>query len=79
MSVDTMHEHLDCKKKANVRMDYSSDFSTFVPSKSVLKLKDLGLCNVICWWMCDCLRGRAQTPTHLPVCINKALVNLEVL
>lgn len=27
-------------KKANVRMDYSSAFSTFVPSKSVIKLKD---------------------------------------
>lgn len=78
MSVDVMHEHLDCKKKANVRMDDSSDVSTSVPSKSVLKLKDLGLCNVI--MLVDaCLRGRAQTPTHYPVCINKALLNLEVL
>lgn len=73
-----MHEHLDCKKKANVRMDDSSDVSTSVPSKSVLKLKDLW--PVQHHLLVDaCLRGRAQTPTHYPVCITKALLNLEVL
>lgn len=39
-------------------------------SKLVLKLKNLGLCSAICWWIYDFLTGRPQTPTHLPVCIH---------
>ena len=37
-------------------IDYSSAFNTIVPSKLVIKLETLGLCN----WVLDFLMGRPQ-------------------
>ena len=43
--------------------DYSSAFNTIIPSKLVLKLRDLGLGTPICNRIMDFLTGRPQVVT----------------
>jgi gmma-aminobutyric acid receptor subunit gamma/cGMP-dependent protein kinase 2 len=51
------------KRNTYVRMlfiDYSSAFNTIVPSKSITKLRTLGLITSLCNWILDFLTGRPQ-------------------
>ncbi|KAL3048117.1 hypothetical protein OYC64_006820 [Pagothenia borchgrevinki] len=41
-------------------IDYSSAFNTIVPSKLVIKLRDLGLNSALCDWILNFLTGRSQ-------------------
>ena len=41
-------------------LDYSSAFNTIVPSRLVIKLKDLGLNTTLCDWILDFLTERPQ-------------------
>ena len=41
-------------------IDYRSAFNTIVPSKLVIKLRDLGLNSALCDWILNFLTGRPQ-------------------
>ena len=61
-TVHTALSHLD-KGNTYVRMlfiDYSSAFSTIIPSRLVSKLVDLELNISLCKWIFDFLTGRPQ-------------------
>uniref|UniRef100_A0AAZ3PMN4 Reverse transcriptase domain-containing protein n=2 Tax=Oncorhynchus tshawytscha TaxID=74940 RepID=A0AAZ3PMN4_ONCTS len=61
-TLHTALTHLD-KRNTYVRMlfiDYSSAFTTIVPSKLVIKLETLGLDPALCNWVLDFLTGRPQ-------------------
>ena len=62
LTVHTALSHLD-KGNTYVRMlfiDYSSAFSTIIPSRLVSKLVDLELNISLCKWIFDFLTGRPQ-------------------
>ncbi len=55
--------HIDSKYGNYVRLlfiDYSSAFNTIVPIKLAVKLTDLGLNSLLCYWIQDFLNGRPQ-------------------
>ena len=61
-TLHTALSHLD-KRNIYVRMlfiDYSSTFNTVVPSKSITKLRTLGLNTSLCNSILDFLTGRPQ-------------------
>ena len=41
-------------------IDYSSAFNTIVPSKLIIKRRNLGLNTSLCNWILDFLTGRQQ-------------------
>ncbi|KAL3051735.1 hypothetical protein OYC64_001881 [Pagothenia borchgrevinki] len=62
LTIHTALSHLD-QRNTYVRMlfiDYSSAFNTIVPSKLVIKLRDLGLNSALCDWILNFLTGRPQ-------------------
>jgi hypothetical protein len=62
IALRTALSHLD-KRNTYVRMlfiDYSSAFSTIVPSQLIIKLVALGLNHALCNWVMDFLTGRPQ-------------------
>ena len=62
LTLHTALSHLD-QRNTYVRMlfiDYSSAFNTIVPSKLVIKLRDLGLNSALCDWILNFLTGRRQ-------------------
>lgn len=59
--------HLE-KKNTYVRMlftDYSSTFKTIVPTKLIIKLKNLGLNHTMCNWIRTSPAGRPQVVREL--------------
>ena len=50
-------------------VDYSSAFSTIVPSKLIIKLEALGLNPSLCNWVLDFLTGRPQVVKVFCICI----------
>ncbi|KAK5853457.1 hypothetical protein PBY51_014606 [Eleginops maclovinus] len=62
LTLHTALSHLD-RRNIYVRMlfiDYSSAFNTIVPSKLIIKLRDLGLNSALCDWILSFLTGRSQ-------------------
>jgi gmma-aminobutyric acid receptor subunit gamma/cGMP-dependent protein kinase 2 len=62
ITLHTALSHLD-KNNTYVRMlfiDYSSAFTTILPSKLIIKLEALGLNPSLCNWVLDFLTGRPQ-------------------
>ena len=62
LTIHTALSHLD-QRNTYVRIlfiDYSSAFNTIVPSKLVIKLRDLGLNSALCDWILNFLTGRPQ-------------------
>eukprot|EP00061_Rhincodon_typus_P010176 g34260.t1 len=62
-SLGSSLEHL-VNKDTYIRLlliDYSSTFSTGIPSRLTSKLRDLGLCSTVCNWILGFLTHRPQT------------------